>query len=64
MKEKLQKILEQNPDIKAQFTYYYKYCFSFQCEGLEFTIGGDSGDIYRLDVYPETPLAELINYIE
>jgi len=63
-KELLQEILAKNPKTEAKFTNYYKYCFGFICEGVDFGVGGDSGDIYRLDIYPEMLLSDLIEYIE
>jgi hypothetical protein len=64
MKEQLQKILDKNPEAIAKFASYYKYSFSFTCEEIHFSIGGDSGDIYRLSVNPEMPLSDLIDWIE
>lgn len=64
MKEKLLELLKNNPEIKAQFTSYYKYYFNFKCNELEFSIGGDSADIYRWGIDAEMLLSELINYLE
>jgi hypothetical protein len=42
-------------DVKVTFDYYYKYIFSFSgtCDNgndIYVCVGGDSSDIYRLDV--------------
>jgi hypothetical protein len=51
-------------DIPLDFTNYYKYSFVFNSRAdckysIEITVGGDSGDIYRADVYPEMTLNTL-----
>lgn len=64
VKEKLQEILKNNPDAKAELVGYYKYCFEFYCEGVSFEIGGDSGDIYRLSLNKMNLLKHLIDLVE
>jgi hypothetical protein len=53
---------KRNPQAIAKFVSYYKYYFYFNV-AIEnhiwrFGVGGDSSDIYRLSIEPETPLKD------
>lgn len=57
-------MLEKYGDVKLKFFRYYKYTFTFSAllednSHLIVNIGGDSSDIYRLDV--EADYEETIN---
>lgn len=62
-KEELKEILKNNPDAKAKLVGYFKYYFDFECEGVNFSLGGDSDDIYRLNLNELNPLRDLIGWI-
>tara|TARA_B110000008_G_C16896720_1_gene535049 strand:+ start:262 stop:516 length:255 start_codon:yes stop_codon:yes gene_type:complete len=53
---KKQEVLEKYKAVKLKFNSYYKFSFAFEgksddgCTVLA-SIGGDSDDIYRLDIY-------------
>jgi len=55
----LEEVYEKYNDIPVFFSSYYKYSFTFTGEkdGVKITAtcGGDSGDIYRLDVDAGVP---------
>ena len=57
-------IAKRNPEAVAKFEYYYKYYFylTTYMEGYcwRFAIGGESDDIYRLEVVPETLLKDIL----
>ena len=60
-------IFEKYGAVKLKFTYYYKYRFTFvghteDGEKVLASIGGDSGDIYRLDI--DANAVETINTID
>lgn len=52
-------------DVKVKFEYYYKYTFTYTgtCDNgfhISVDVGGDGGDIYRLDVNTkEVPIKNL-----
>ena len=56
-------LAEKYPEQTAKFLTYYKYEFTFvtEIEGEKwwFSIGGDSYDIYRVHIKPETKLKEI-----
>jgi hypothetical protein len=62
-RESLKNILKNKPEAEAKFMYYFKYEFWFSSEGIEFSIGGDSGEIYRLDVDPVMKLSRIIELV-
>lgn len=63
--EEFEKIAKNNPNAIAEFASYYKYYFNFIVEMENafwlFSVGGDSDDIYRLEVSPETTLEEILS---
>ena len=51
----LEQVKEKYGNVKLKFSYYYKYCFAFSAdtedgEHVYASIGGNAGDIYRLEV--------------
>ena len=63
-REKFKKLIAQYPESVAKFGSYYKYLFSFitviNGSKWEFTVGGDSDDIYRFGVQPETLVKKIL----
>jgi hypothetical protein len=59
-------IAKRNPLAIAKFESYYKYYFYFtvamENHIWRFAIGGESRDIYELNIGRETPLTDLLSY--
>lgn len=50
-----QEFIDRYGDVDVKFSYYYKHSFHFDAElpdgsGISVAIGGESGEIYRLEV--------------
>ena len=57
IKDSIDKAIEKYGNIKVKFTYYYKYTFIYTSTigdlKISVYIGGDSSDIYKIEVNPE-----------